>query len=211
MTPLAWLLGILATAAAVADWNAVARDHKRAVQVFKPLTLLALLGLALAVAPRSEGQRDLFVAALLLGLTGDVFLMFSDRWFMPGLAAFLVGHLLYSAGFMAAGLQRPGISRAEIPLVLVAAAVLGQIVGRLVRRRPGVALAILCYGLALAGMAVLALASGSAIAAAGGILFLASDAILAWNRFIRPLGWAPLVVIVTYHLAQGALALSLAR
>ena len=43
---------------------------------------------------------------------------------------------------------------------------------------------------------------------AGATLFFVSDALLAWNRFVRAFGAAPLAVIVTYHLAQIALALS---
>ncbi len=209
MTPVAWFLAILAAASAGADWNAVARAQKRALYVFKPLTLIALIGVALALEPRSETQRDFFVAALLLGLAGDVFLMLSDRWFIPGLVSFLVGHLLYIAGFLAAGgLHRLGPE--QILIVFVAAAVLGQVVGRTVRRQPALALAIFVYGAALAGMAASALANGRPAAGAGAILFLVSDSILGWNRFVRPLRWAPLAIIVTYHAAQAGLVLSLA-
>jgi len=209
MTSLAWLLAIVAGAAAVADWNAVGRHQERAIRVFKPLTLVALVGVALALHPRSEMGRDLFLAALLFGLAGDVFLMLSDRWFTAGLAAFLVGHLFYIAGFVAAGhLHRLGFD--QVPVIFIAAAVLGQIVGRTVRRQPVLAAAILVYGVALAGMAGTALADGRPAAVAGGILFLVSDSILAWNRFIRPLGGASVAVMVTYHAAQGALVLSLA-
>ena len=206
---MAWFLAILAAASAGADWNAVARAQKRALYVFKPLTLIALIGVALALAPRSETQRGFFVAALLFGLAGDVFLMLSDRWFLPGLVSFLVGHLLYLAGFLAAGgLHRLGAE--QILIVLVAAAVLGQVVGRTLRRQPALALAVLVYGVALAGMAATALATGSPAASAGAILFLGSDSILGWNRFVRPLRWAPLAIIVTYHAAQAGLVLSLA-
>ena len=209
MSPVAWFLAILAAASAGADWNAVARGQKRALYVFKPLTLIALIGVGLTLAPRSEDQRDFFVAALLMGLAGDAFLMFSDRWFIPGLVSFLVGHLLYVAGFLAAGgLHRLGAE--QILVVFVAAAVLGQVVGRTVRRQPALALAILVYGLALAGMAATALANGRPAAGAGAILFLVSDSILGWSRFVRPLRWSPLAIIVTYHAAQAALVLSLA-
>ena len=210
MTSTAWLLAILAAACAVADWNAVAREQRRAILVFKPLTLIALIAVALALRPTSELQRDLFVAALFFGLAGDVLLMLSERWFTAGLAAFLVGNLLYLAGFLAVGsLRRVGVS--QLPLMMFATAVLGQVVGRLVRSRPGLALAVLAYGLALAGMAVTALANGRPAAALGGLLFVISDSVLAWNRFVRPIARAPLIVIVTYHLAQAALVYALVR
>ena len=40
---------------------------------------------------------------------------------------------------------------------------------------------------------------------AGAGLFFASDALLAWNRFVSPLGYGKLLVIVLYHLAQAAI------
>ena len=33
----------------------------------------------------------------------------------------------------------------------------------------------------------------------------ASDALIAWNRFVRRLAWAPVVIMVTYHLGQRGL------
>ena len=71
--------------------------------LFKPLTMLLAVLLAwqqarLAAAPaRNAG---LLGAALLASLAGDIFLMLSgSEWFIPGLAAFLVAHLLYIALF----------------------------------------------------------------------------------------------------------------
>ncbi|MCD6285147.1 MAG: hypothetical protein J7M39_04450, partial [Anaerolineae bacterium] len=41
-----------------------------------------------------------FVVALVFSLAGDIFLMLPDeKWFVPGLLAFLVGHLCYIVGF----------------------------------------------------------------------------------------------------------------
>ena len=41
------------------------------------------------------------------------------------------------------------------------------------------------------------------------VLACASDALIAWNRFIRETPYGRLSIMVTYHLAQGALVLSL--
>ena len=40
----------------------------------------------------------------------------------------------------------------------------------------------------------------------GAILFMASDSLLAANRFIRPLEWSPVVIILTYAAAQFLIA-----
>jgi uncharacterized membrane protein YhhN len=58
-------------------------------------------------------------------------------------------------------------------------------------------------------MVVLALNVGVAAAAVGAGLFLGSDTLLAWNRFVRPVRYGPVGIHVTYHLAQGLLVLSL--
>jgi len=54
-----------------------------------------------------------------------------------------------------------------------------------------------------------AVASGNRIAAAGAVLFMASDTVLAWNRFVRVLSWSHPVIMVTYHLGQLGLAYAL--
>src|SRR5207237_10020609 len=54
-----------------------------------------------------------------------------------------------------------------------------------------------------------ALASTSSVAIAGAVLFLVSDMLIAWNRFVHPRPWAPLAIIVTYHLGQLGLATAL--
>ena len=43
----------------------------------------------------------------------------------------------------------------------------------------------------------------------GATLFFVSDALLGWNRFVRPLRWAPVGIMTTYHLGQAGLVLSL--
>jgi uncharacterized membrane protein YhhN len=58
-------------------------------------------------------------------------------------------------------------------------------------------------------MLATALATGNVVAAAGAALFVASDTMIAWNRFVRPLPMADVGIMVTYHLGQAALVLSL--
>jgi uncharacterized membrane protein YhhN len=58
------------------------------------------------------------------------------------------------------------------------------------------------YAAVLATMVVLAFATAAVPTAVGGLVFLASDTVLAWNRFVQPMIRGPLIVIVTYHVAQ---------
>jgi len=58
-------------------------------------------------------------------------------------------------------------------------------------------------------MATTAFASRLPIAVAPAILFLGSDALIAFRRFVSPMPWMPVTIMVTYHLAQVGLVLSL--
>jgi hypothetical protein len=40
---------------------------------------------------------------------------------------------------------------------------------------------------------------------------MASDALIAETRFVGPRKWAPVVIMVTYHLGQAGLTLSLVQ
>jgi uncharacterized membrane protein YhhN len=59
-------------------------------------------------------------------------------------------------------------------------------------------------------MVASALATGEPLAAFGAVFFMASDSLIAWNRFVVALWWAPVTIMVMYHIAQALLVLSLA-
>lgn len=73
--------------------------------VLKPLTTLLIAGIALTVpTPLSDLYRTLVVVGLLFSLAGDVFLMLKgSRFFLAGLAAFLIAHLFFIAAYRARG------------------------------------------------------------------------------------------------------------
>ena len=66
------------------------------------------------------------------------------------------------------------------------------------------------YAAALCAVAVLGVGTAAIATAIGGVLFLASDSLIAWERFVRRLPHGPLAVIVTYHLAQALILIGLA-
>ena len=58
-------------------------------------------------------------------------------------------------------------------------------------------------------MVASAIGTREALAIGGAGLFFSSDAMIAWERFVSPRSWHRLAIIVTYHLAQTGLTLSL--
>jgi uncharacterized membrane protein YhhN len=212
MTQIAWVMFATAIAAGAVDWIAVAHANLRLRRVSKPATILLLVGVALALHPASNQQRFVFVAALLLCLAGDIALLKDDHWFRVGLAAFLVGHLAYAAGFLVGGLDRGRLGYSLLGVALVSLGLGGWIARSILGSdRRSMALPVAGYLLAISAMVALAIASGKPAAIAGAALFYASDGMIAWDRFVRPLPWSPLPVIVTYHLAQAGLVLSLVQ
>ncbi len=90
MTSGAWVFLVVAAVFAVGNWIAVARGTKPLEYVCKPATLAALVGVALTLDPVHSDVRAWFVAALVLSLAGDVFLMLPGDRFIPGLISFLL-------------------------------------------------------------------------------------------------------------------------
>jgi uncharacterized membrane protein YhhN len=88
---------------AVIDWAAVAKNWKKVEYIAKPAAMLILLGMLALVGNFGSLPLICFGLGIFFSLVGDVFLMvsyarFSERWFLPGLAAFLFAHLSYIVG-----------------------------------------------------------------------------------------------------------------
>ena len=219
-----WILVAVAGVGAAADWVAVATADTRLEYAAKPAVLAALTAAA-AVIPADQidlnDRRWWFVAALVCCLVGDVLLMLSENLFVPGLAAFLVGHVLFIVGLTQApspvgippfSFSVTGLVVASLAVVTVEAVPGTVLIRALVRSGPRALIAPVClYVVAIVTMVVLATNVGSTAAALGAAFFLLSDTLLAVGRFVRPIPQGSLAVHVTYHLAQVLLVLSLVR
>jgi uncharacterized membrane protein YhhN len=200
---------------AIGNWIAAARAQRVLMYVCKPATLVALILAAGLLDPAADAQtrRVWFVAALICSLAGDVLLMLPQDLFVAGLAAFLVAHLFYLVGFWTHG---PSAWALAIAVVVVAALVVPlarTILGSIARNGepPEPRIAVTGYIVVIAAMLATALATGNVVAGAGAVLFVTSDSMIAWDRFVRPFSWAPVAIMVTYHLGQAGLVASLVR
>ncbi len=207
----AWGAFALAAVASAGDLVSILRHDKRLEYATKPAVMVLLIAAAALLHPASQGERALFVVALVLGLAGDVFLMLPDGYLIPGIAAFLAGHLAYAAGFRFVGFAVFGLLAGLVTVAATAVLFLRRILsavetgGRARLRNP-----VIAYAIVISLMTVSATASGNLVAAAGGLLFFFSDVIFAWYRFVRPVRWGQPVNIVMYQAGQALLVLSLA-
>jgi uncharacterized membrane protein YhhN len=206
----AFLLLALAVAAACGDWVAVHQGSKLLEYLCKPLTLALLLAATLALDPSDDAARTWFAIALALCLAGDVFLMLPHDLFVFGLASFLLGHLAYIVGMQIDGIVAVRFL-VGLAVVMVLLAVLGSAILRGVRAGPEPALArpVVAYMVVISVMVASAAGTGHLAGIAGASLFYLSDALIAWNRFRRGTRNGRLAIMVTYHLAQIGLVLSL--
>jgi uncharacterized membrane protein YhhN len=219
-TPPAWRRLVLAAAAvgALVTIGALtlAPGSPAVVWVAKPVTtaLLALLA-ATTRAPLSAAFRLLITLGLLASLAGDVLLMLPEDRFTAGLAAFLVAHVAYLAAFASRApllRHRSGVVGYAAVATVVLALVLPA-VGGVLRT------AIIAYVIVIALMAAQATswlldepASRAArLAAIGASCFVASDALLALDRFVFIVPARDLLVLAPYWIAQACIALSVER
>jgi uncharacterized membrane protein YhhN len=79
MTATGWAWLAAAGILAVVDWIAVARGVRLAERIAKPLVLLAIVLAAVAAQPIKPGVHGWLIAALCLGLAGDVALVAERR------------------------------------------------------------------------------------------------------------------------------------
>ncbi|HWS78917.1 MAG TPA: lysoplasmalogenase [Thermomonas sp.] len=209
-----WLAGI-ALLALVAILGLYLPGLRVLFYLGKPLATLAIIVLALRLRGGEPGYRRGIVTGLLFGLVGDVLLMLDGEIaFMAGLGSFLLGHLAYLHAYR----QRAPLFAAAWPFAAYAL-LAGVVLAWLWPALPhDLRVPVLVYVAVLAAMAAQAAAvwwrrrdAATACAAIGGACFLASDAILAVDRFALPFVAAPALLLALYWLAQALIALSVRR
>ncbi|MGO9875490.1 MAG: lysoplasmalogenase [Acidimicrobiia bacterium] len=203
---------------AVGDWVSRAAHtsspaRRRLEFVCKPATILALVIAAALLDPATGAgiRQRWFVAALVCSLVGDVLLMLPHEQFVGGLAAFLAAHVCYVVGFWTDGPAAAAFVVAAF-VVTVAIGSLGRRILPAVRRQDRRLVApVAAYMVVIGAMVATALAVGNPAAALGAVLFAASDSMIAWDRFVGGFDGAGVWIMVTYHLGQVGLVVSLLR
>ena len=207
-TPFFWLTLALAGV----DWVAAWRGWRQVRWVSKTGALLALIAW-FTQAGGWQGWQAWFGAGLLFSLLGDVLLMLPAGFFLGGVAAFLVTHVLYIIGFNQTVLHLRW--EAAFPMIVVGVAfttLQGRIRGGLRQQgEQALLLPVMIYAITLSLMWLMALTTllrpdwarlPAVLVSVGAGLFFFSDSLLAYNRFVRPIQNGDLLVMITYHIGQ---------
>jgi uncharacterized membrane protein YhhN len=177
----------------------------------KPLTVVFIILIALQPnQPTSPFYRYMIIAGLLFSLAGDIFLMLERDCFIQGLVSFFIAHLFYVAAFTyESGLELPNLSMYPFVIYgLLMMRVLWPHLGKM--RVPVLAyvMVILLMGWTATGRWIWAGRPGSLLAMLGAIFFIASDSLLALDKFKGRFRSAQLLTFSTYVIAQWLIALS---
>lgn len=191
----------------------------------KPLLLSSLLVFFIFSTQRMDyGKfRKLIVGGLFFSFLGDVFLMFqsgSSTYFMLGLSAFFIAHLLYLWAF-----TRVYIKNQEVELIKKQGWIMILILGygifffRTVKDHLGkMSGPVIAYITVISLMLLMAVNRYNRVGKVsfwlitiGALLFVASDSFLAWNKFMEPFDDAHILIMGTYGIAQLCIMLGALR
>lgn len=214
-TSVGLLIAIFFVVAAI-DWAAVATHRKPVEYAAKPGSMAVLVVVAAVMEYDDGSARWPLIAALVLSMAGDIFLMLPGRQldadgpnlFTAGLVAFLLAHLAYIATFVVDGVRWEW-ALVGLAVMLLHLSTLGRRVVAATRvTEPGMVGPVLAYISVISVMVIVAFGSGDPWAMAGAVLFAGSDTLIAWDRFVKPHRWVPVSIIVSYHVAQALLVVS---
>jgi uncharacterized membrane protein YhhN len=200
---LTYILMLLIILSASIHIRAEYRGPRQQIYIFKPLTMVFILLIAILGQVASPFYKYIIIAGLVFSLAGDIFLMLPSDRFVAGLVAFLIAHLFYIAAFaseISALIWLP-----LIPFVIYGIAIYIILAPSLGKLR----LPVLIYVAVILIMAWLAWErliqtgqTGALLASIGAILFIISDTILAIDRFRGTFKLARASNLITYFAAQ---------
>ena len=205
---------------AILDCIATFKAWRKVEMFAKPAAMIFLFAWLYA-GTKLNGAVLWFGIGILFSLIGDTFLLSPNRFFLPGLIAFLLAHVAYIIGFSI------NAAPANIWDILFAFMIFLSAVRILQRLIPALRskgmnsliLPVVIYALTISIMLFFAVrtltdpawqTNATALVSVGAFLFYISDLILAWNRFVAPIQNGRLLNIVAYHLGQIALIVGVA-
>jgi uncharacterized membrane protein YhhN len=204
------------------EWYFEYKKNRRGIYLTKPpvmLLLMAWMWLYADLPTMLLGIQTSTIVWFFLGLVfclgGDIFLMLPERFFLPGLIAFLLGHFFYIVGFEEIA-PPAGSEIAALIIAVVLVLVSGWIYTRLAvgmreTGRERMRIPVLIYTITISLMLYSALMTlfdsnwdltSALLVSMGALLFLISDIMNAWVRFVGPIKEHRVWIMSTYHLAQ---------
>ena len=193
------------------DLVAVYSNNESLRFITKPLLMpLLAIYLLLQTSSVTSALKVWIFLALFFSWVGDILLLFEERepnFFLFGLSAFFVAQVFYIVFFH--NIRMKEYIRGNALLLLLVIIYYSILVSVLSPYLGDMKLPVRIYGVVLSFMVMLAMHTtlGKNKRAAiwmttGAILFVASDSLLAFNKFFSAFDHAGPIIMVTYGLAQ---------
>ena len=201
------LISLLFLAVSVADAFAPPDLHP-----WLKATLMPLLAAMLMFAGNAVPQRGWILAALFCSWMGDVLLLFEQKdamFFIAGLSAFLLAHLLYIRYFLKVPGNSPSLLRLHPWMGALVVAYGVSLMNILWPRLGDMKLPVALYAVVICTMMICSLHAytrsgqpSGTLYVSGALLFALSDSLLAINKFYAPFSHAGAAIMLTYCAAQ---------
>ncbi|MES2418815.1 MAG: lysoplasmalogenase [Bacteroidota bacterium] len=179
----------------------------------KPLITITLLSLLVYHTGLRGRFSKRIAGGLVFGLMGDVCLMFQDQdplFFIYGLISFLIGHIFYITAFYLDYISNPKLGKNYTRWAIGIFGLFCLTFYLVLRPHLGeMQIPVLVYALVISLMAIMAVNRYGRINSLsfklvfiGAILFLISDSLLAFDKFVIHFSYAGVLIMSTYMLAQ---------
>lgn len=205
-------LAVLCAAACAVLVTALSFDNQATAAAAKLAASSAFVLTAISAGALASGYGSVVLAGLVLSWFGDAFLIgTSQRWFLLGLASFLLAHIAYVTAFVNLGVARRWILTAFLPVLAIATGVLLWLQPHV---PPELIWPVRFYTAVISLMVVTAFstlgAGATPLIVAGACMFYLSDLSVAALRFTEPSFPTYVLGLPLYYGAQICLALSVA-
>lgn len=182
--PPALLSGVAVLVLVLSDY----RDFRAGRYICKPLAAAAFVWLALRLGATDTTYGNWMLAALILCMVGDLFLMPDDeRSFLAGLTAFLCGHLLFAVAFVQLPSNATGLILSAVPALALLVLVWRWLMPHVNREMK---IPVIVYIIVITAMLMCAGSTAGHPAAplviVGAWGFAFSDLAVARRQFVRP-------------------------
>lgn len=182
---------------------------KAANFVLKPMATLSII--AIAYELKATGIDDAYsqwvIIALWFALGGDICLMFQrTSAFIAGIVFFLIGHLFFMKAFMIDFTWSPILMIVTLAVIVY----LYKILSSLWPKLDNFKIPVILYAIIISAMTFFAFSTlvnphfssiKAGIIVFSACLFLLSDTLIAWNKFIGATPQPFLSILLTYYIA----------
>lgn len=174
------------------------------VMLCKPLMMTSLMAFYWVVSAR---RSKLYLGALFFSLLGDIFLLDKEGLFLFGIGAFLITQVLFIVLVLkrSSRSSKSNLIWSAIPFLIYLVLLMRTLAPEL----DDLFYPVLIYGSVISVFGITALNyhlnqrnSESLILLSGALLFIASDSMIALNKFYSPHMIYPVAIMLTYALAQ---------